>query len=721
MCFLIIFLDFSASPINPHQNTEFESLQKGQHIMKKHFKLYLVIVLIIALFSTQAYAVNSSDFDKEALAKIDASLLDHMNEVGEDELIPISISLKSLDQSSLMKKVKAETGMDPDVYMNEERFEKEVAEKIRNSLEKRLGHETAYKTAVGYTESVQLSANVQREIRSAFSHELKELNINPAKIIEFAQTDSSASIVDYAIIEARQQFQAGKNKVLKGEQTAFNSSFVSKYVEQRNNPVSYIGSYVSAIYIEATIADILYYAKQSEVGGIYYDDPNFVLVATLQEVSQQVHVDSVTGTKSSNYNNGAGFQGAGIKIGILEAKGVMDASSPHYNSSKMHTITNGSDSLNVAPHASLVTYIIAGKPVNFKGNLYSGVVPESEIYITRATDAYSFLKGLALLANCNVNIINISLGYNTSGYTHIDRVLDEFIDNTGITCVVAAGNNGDIYGECNDAVLSPGYALNCITVGNLETKTNGSSATSSPYSLRPSSSFAEPDYLPNKPDICAPGTWIRAVKSTTGTDNFYDDLNGSLTGGEPTGTSFAAPIVTGIVAQMMQEHSAKIGNPIAVKAKIINTANRSIISATNNPTQGCGFFFEKSGAGMVDAAKAMTGYGYKYAYNHYSVEPEYITQLTVTIPANQTLRATLAFSNKSKDTLIQSNKDFYDMDLRIVDAETGNSLYASTSIRNNVEIVEFKAQTTRKVYIQTRIYRNVTDVKTNWALEVDKY
>lgn len=223
--------------------------------------------------------------------------------------------------------------------------------------------------------------------------------------------------------------------------------------------------------------------------------------------------------------------------------------------------------------------------------------------------------------------------------------------------------------------------------------------------------------MPNKPDICAPGTWVRAVKSTIGTDNFYDVINGD----EPTGTSFSAPIVTGIVAQMMQEHSAKIGNPIAVKAKIINTANRSIVSTNNNPTQGSSLFFEKSGAGMVDAVKSMTGYAYKYMYNHYSVEPEYITQFTVTIQANQTLRATLVFSNKNIENIIQSQHDYYDIDLRIVDAETGNPIYASTSYRNNVEIIEYKAQTTRKVYIQTRIYRNVTDIKTNWALEVDKY
>lgn len=417
--------------------------------MKKHFKLYLVIVLIIALFSTQAYAVNSTEVDKEALAKIESTLLKRMNEVDDDVLIPINISLKSPDQTALMEKVKAETGMDPDIYMNEERFEKEVAVRIRTALEKRLGYETAHKSTSGYSNNVRIGADVQQEIYSAFSGELKDLGIDPTNIIEFAQSDSSSSIVDYAIIEARQQFQAEKNRVIKDEQTACNDSFVSKHVKSRNNQVNYIGSYISTIYLKATIADILYYANQSEVVAICYDNPNFVLDATLHKVSHQVHADSITGTKSFNFNNGTGFQGTGIRIGFLEHQGVTDTSSPHYSSSRIHVVKNGSVVLNPDDHASLVTYIAAGEPVYYKGYLYSGIIPEAQVYITRADDVYSFFKGLEALASCNVNIINMSLGfYNATEYNYIDRDLDEFINKTNITCVVSAGNTGgaDSYG-----------------------------------------------------------------------------------------------------------------------------------------------------------------------------------------------------------------------------------------------------------------------------------
>lgn len=148
---------------------------------------------------------------------------------------------------------------------------------------------------------------------------------------------------------------------------------------------------------------------------------------------------------------------------------------------------------------------------------------------------------------------------------------------------------------------------------------------------------------------------------------FYFDLEGE----EPTGTSYAAPVVTGIVAQMMEEHSAKIGNPQAVKAKIMNTASPSLVSNANNGTESNPYLRDLSGAGMVNAVKAMSGTAYKYAWNHSALELNYITQFTVSLSAGQKIRATLAFTNKNTDVIIQNGTQYYDMNLRLVDAATG--------------------------------------------------
>ena len=708
--------------------------KKGKELfMKKHFKLYLSFVLIIALTLISATQIPAFD-EKVYLEKIDTALLERMNETDDSELIPINIALQDLDEDAVMEKVKTETGMDPEVYMNEDRFEKEVASKIRTVLEEKLGYEEAHKVvsadcasneplseeAETLSEQTELlSEKTCEAIQSAFADELKTLAIDPGCIIEFVQTDRSVSIVDYAILEVRQQFQAKKNRVLKEEQSLFNDSFISAHVNKRGNKVTYASRYISTLYIKATKSDILYYAQRPEVVGIFFDDPKNTSAPTLQKVAGQVKADATTGTKSSYFNNGAGFKGTGIKIGILEANGVMETSSPHYSSSRMHIVKNRSETLSADEHASLVTAIAAGERVGFNAYTYTGIVPEAQVYMTRASTVDTFVSGLDALADCGVNIINISLVFlNRTTYTYIDRDLDRFIYNTGITCVVAAGNNAAGYGDKTNYISSPGYALNCITVGNLDTKKSGSAERiTKPYEINESSSWEEPYYLPNKPDVCAPGTWIRAVKSKTGTNNFYYESSGY----EPTGTSFATPIVTGVVAQMMQEHSAKIGNPIAVKAKIMNTANPSAVSTVSNGTQGNFNIFEKSGAGLVDAAKAMTGSGYMYAWNHYDTQSDYVTRITITVPANKTLRTTLAFNNRNTDAIITNSSQFYDMDLRIVDAATGNDLVYSTSTRNNVEIVEYKSSIAHTIYIQTRIYRNIENVKTNWALEADLF
>ena len=69
-----------------------------------------------------------------------------------------------------------------------------------------------------------------------------------------------------------------------------------------------------------------------------------------------------------------------------------------------------------------------------------------------------------------------------------------------------------------------------------------------------------------------------------------------------------------------------------------------------------------------------SGTAYKYAWNHSALELNYITQFTVSLSAGQKIRATLAFTNKNTDVIIQNGTQYYDMNLRLVDAATGACL-----------------------------------------------
>lgn len=89
--------------------------------------------------------------------------------------------------------------------------------------------------------------------------------------------------------------------------------------------------------------------------------------------------------------------------------------------------------------------------------------------------------------------------------------------------------------------------------------------------------------------------------------------------------------------------------------------------------------------------------------------------------AGQKIRAILAFSNKNTGTINTDGDQYYDMDLCITDATTGQTLAIASGNKNNVEIVEYTATESCTVYIQTRIYRNLSNAKTDWALEIDCY
>ena len=681
--------------------------------MKKYGKLYLLLVLTVSL-SLAAFAPQTASGEAEMNRpdKIDAALWDVMCASDGDEWIPIEISLYDLDENALFAKLKDKTGLDAEVFRDEARFEKEVASKIREAVEQTIGSGTVQ--ASGNT--VRLSDASLGSLKTALSGELEYLFYDA--LWEELREVEPDRVADRLIAKARKTFQAEKNKMLRAEQTAANEAFAALYVEPRNNQVVSVRHYFASILMRAKSEDIRYYAQLEEVAAVFYA-PVYQAENALGVIPAQVGADSSTGTKSTNFNNGEGFQGNGIRIGILEAKGVIDTASPHFDASRMSIVSNGNERLVADTHASLVTAIAAGERVGYNSVVYTGIVPQAEVFITRASNSDTFIDGLNALASFDVDVINISLGFaNTTSYTTIDRDLDRFINSTGITCVVAAGNNANGYGDGSAYINSPGYAMNCITVGNLRTKSSGASGIGAkPYSLHPSSPWEEPNSLPSEPDICAPGTWVRAVRTSTGTNPFFYDSEGV----EPTGTSFAAPVVTGIVAQMMEEHSAKIGNPQAVKAKIMNTALPSSVTTVSNGTESNPYLRDLSGAGMVNAARAMSGYAYKYAWNHGAVEPNYITQFTVSLSAGQKLRATLAFSNKNTNAIIQNGSQYYDMDLRLVDAATGAVLSAAEESRNNVEIVEYTASAARSVCVQTRIVRGVSHVSVDWALEVDRY
>ena len=195
----------------------------------------------------------------------------------------------------------------------------------------------------------------------------------------------------------------------------------------------------------------------------------------------------------------------------------------------------------------------------------------------------------------NIRVANLSVGaavtesYNTDPLTiAAKRAVD-----AGIVVVAAAGNLGkNALGRVQyGAITSPGNAPWVLTVGAYShrgtvTRVDDEMAA---YSSRGPSAI---DYEA-KPDVVAPGTGIVSLSDPTST--FYTSkaaylFNGSRnTGYKPylslSGTSMAAPMVTGSVALMMQANPSL--TPNMVKAILQYTAQ--VYGGYDALTQGAGF------------------------------------------------------------------------------------------------------------------------------------
>ena len=134
----------------------------------------------------------------------------------------------------------------------------------------------------------------------------------------------------------------------------------------------------------------------------------------------------------------------------------------------------------------------------------------------------------------NVDIINMSIGAtrrcdgSCSLCDYINAVVNE-----GVTVVTASGNSGHNSGHTIDC---PGVAEKAITVGAIDNKRKvaGTSGKGLPGM--------------NKPNLLAPG--IVSVKMKNNTGETIEDNSG---------TSFAAPVVTGVLASLYSVSNQKSG------------------------------------------------------------------------------------------------------------------------------------------------------------------
>lgn len=294
-------------------------------------------------------------------------------------------------------------------------------------------------------------------------------------------------------------------------------------------------------------------------------------------------------------------------------------------------------------------------------------------------------------ADWGARVLNLSIQADTNlSLGPLDRFYDDIVINRYRTVVAAAGN----YGVTTGNVASPGLAYNVITVGNFD---DGNSIAWGD-TMNPTSSWRDPlstNADREKPEVAAPGT---RINSTT--------LSSPWTGDVGSGTSYAAPMVTGTGALLMQRNSSLQYWPEAVKAILMVTAVNNIEGDTR--------LSEKDGAGGIvadradDVALGVSGTWGGQGYSCATASTLDVANMYVT--AGTRLRAAIAWDNDISYA-DYANRPSADLDLHIIDP-AGNVASGSYSFDNAYEIVDFTAATTGTYKLRVSKYR--CDLSPRW-------
>ena len=250
-------------------------------------------------------------------------------------------------------------------------------------------------------------------------------------------------------------------------------------------------------------------------------------------------------------------------------------------------------------HGTHVASIVAGDGSESSGK-YIGVAPMANIINVKVSndDGSASMKDVVqglqwVLQNKDtyqIRVVNLSLNsvsaesYNTSP---LDAAV-EILWFNGIVVVVSAGNkgNGAIYPPANDPFV--------ITVGAVDDK--GTAAITDDVVAR-FSAYGNSEDGAVKPDLVAPGANIiaRLVNQNMGLALAHPANKVGTQYFQMSGTSMAAPMVSGAVALLLQDEPGL--TPDQVKYRLMTTANKS----------WNGYTASKAGAGYLDVYAAVTG------------------------------------------------------------------------------------------------------------------
>ena len=337
-------------------------------------------------------------------------------------------------------------------------------------------------------------------------------------------------------------------------------------------------------------------------------------------------VASLTGARAVHRT--LGFDGAGVGIAVIDSGFTSWHDDLTYTGNNPAVQTRGNqrlagfvDFINNATtpyddngHGTHVGGIIAGNGFDSRGD-HVGMAPASHLVSLKVLDSQgrgvisdviaAFDHVIANRVRHNIRVVNLSVGaaVTTSYRTDPLTLAAKRAVDAGIVVVTAAGNLGsNAAGEPQwGGIVAPGNAPWVLTVG----ASNHQGTLNRTDDVVPGFSSSGPSAIDYeaKPDIVASGVGIISLASPGSL--LYQTKGAFLVGGKLdlafkpylslTGTSMAAPVVSGTIALMLQANPSL--TPNLVKAILQYTAE---VKPDVNPLRQGGGFLNSKGA--VDLA-----------------------------------------------------------------------------------------------------------------------
>jgi serine protease AprX len=363
---------------------------------------------------------------------------------------------------------------------------------------------------------------------------------------------------------------------------------------------------INALSARMSASAVLEIARSSEVRWVSLDAP-VVSSACDQCVDTSKLANAyIRAIKADQvWNNSPYRQGTGIGVAVVDsgvnpngdlftsAGANRQVADVRFNSDVNKTTSDGYG------HGTHVASIVGGDGSE-SGGKYIGVAPLVNIINVKVSndDGSALMKDVVaglqwVLQNkdkYNIRVVNLSLNSSVAESYHtspLDAAVEILWFNK-IVVVASAGNrgNGAIYPPANDPFI--------ITVGATNDKGTNSISDDSLASF---SAYGPTTDGVQKPDLVAPGTNIiaRLVNQNMGLAAAHPSNKVGDQYFRMSGTSMAAPMVSGAVALLLQDEPGL--TPDQVKYRLMSTANKS----------WSGYNATQSGAGYLDAYAAVRG------------------------------------------------------------------------------------------------------------------